>query len=297
MALSFTTLDVFTETSFKGNPVAIVQVPSDAHLSQNQKQRIAQEFNLSETVFLHEQTAADVASREARIDIFTSIAEVPFAGHPTIGTSNFIVDHLKLTSVDALVAKAGRLPFSRHGKGVQLAVAHDVHVHSGPFANTDFGHFPVVSIVKGMTFILAKQPDLEALGKPTTSYIGTDRTYQVQDRLDEGWQTGLVASYLFFDQGIDSEGTRQLRTRCLGSREDPATGSAASALSSYITLQEGIEGPLTRRYQVTQGVEMGRRSEIHVQVTLEESRDKIKEVLIGGVAVQTVEGKINIPSE
>jgi PhzF family phenazine biosynthesis protein len=102
---------------------------------------------------------------------------------------------------------------------------------------------------------------------------------------------------LFFDQGIDSEGTRQLRTRCLGSREDPATGSAASALSSYITLQEGIEGPLTRRYQVTQGVEMGRRSEIHVQVTLEESRDKIKEVLIGGVAVQTVEGKINIPSE
>lgn len=297
MALSFTTLDVFTDTPFKGNPLAIVQVPRNVYLSQDQKQRIAQEFNLTETVFLHEQTSADIAAREARIDIFTPIAEVPFAGHPTIGTSSFIVDHLQLTSVDTLIAKAGRLPFTRHDKGVQLAVAHDVHVHSSPFAETDFGHFPVVSIVKGMTFILAKQPDLVSLGKPKANFVGVDGTYEVQDRLDEGWQTGLVASYPYVDQGIDDKGTRQLRSRCLGSREDPATGSAASALCSYITLQEGNEGPLTRRYQVTQGVELGRRSEIFVQVTLEESRDRVKEVLLGGSAVQTVEGKINIPSE
>lgn len=82
--LSFTTLDVFTTDRYTGNPVAIIQVPASISqtLTQHQKQSIASEFNLSEIVFLH-LPVEGTDSSERKIDIFTSLAEVPFAGHPT----------------------------------------------------------------------------------------------------------------------------------------------------------------------------------------------------------------------
>lgn len=296
MALEFAVLDVFTSKPFRGNPLAIVRVPSEVELSQAQKQAIAKEFNLSETVFLHQQTETDVQNGEARVDIFTPIAELPFAGHPTVGTSNYILHHLKLETARTLVAKAGRLPFQAQGDGVLLSVPHNVHIHTQPFSDRDFGHYPVVSIVKGMNFILAQLPDLEALARPTENLLGTSNTYTAKERLDEGWRDGIVNTYYFVDLGTQEDGTRRLRTRGLGSREDPATGSAASALSSYLTLSEGKGGPLTRSYHITQGVEMGRRGDIHVKVILEENRREIKEVFLGGEAVPTSEGKIQIPS-
>jgi PhzF family phenazine biosynthesis protein len=84
--LSYVTLDVFTQTSYAGNPLAIVKVPSNQSLTQEQKQLIAREFNFSETVILHENEAA---SYEHTIDIFMTNAEIPFAGHPTIGAAAF----------------------------------------------------------------------------------------------------------------------------------------------------------------------------------------------------------------
>lgn len=80
----FTTLDVFTKTKFEGNPLAIVTIPAGSEPSQATKQQVAREFNLSETVFLHE--TEDAASTRRRIDIFVTDAELPFAGHPTIGS-------------------------------------------------------------------------------------------------------------------------------------------------------------------------------------------------------------------
>ncbi|CAJ2511415.1 Uu.00g070400.m01.CDS01 [Anthostomella pinea] len=295
MSLTFTTLDVFTSTRFRGNPLAIVQVPTGTDLSQEQKQLIAREFNFSETVFLHEQTDADVKARNARIDIFTPYAEVPFAGHPTIGTSTYLAQHLKLDSAKTLITKAGPLPFKALGDGAQLAVAHDVHIHNRPFADTEFGHYPVVGIVKGMTFILANQPDLEALAKPTENLLGSIAgVYTSHGALDEGFRVGIVVSYFFVDLGTDADGTRKLRTRSLGSREDPATGSAASALCSFLSLTER-DGPLVRRYAITQGVEMGRQSEISVQVTVNGARTGVEEVLLSGTAVKVMEGKVDIP--
>jgi PhzF family phenazine biosynthesis protein len=92
MSIQFTTLDVFTTSAFEGNPLAVVTIPppsQQAPLTQSQKQRIAREFNLSETVFVH-----DVENRaetdERKIDIFTPQFELPFAGHPTIGTAVFL---------------------------------------------------------------------------------------------------------------------------------------------------------------------------------------------------------------
>lgn len=79
----FVTFDVFTETRFKGNPLAIVWVPRNVSLEQEAKQKIAREFNLSETVFLYD---IEDRSLDRKIDIFIPTKEIPFAGHPTIGT-------------------------------------------------------------------------------------------------------------------------------------------------------------------------------------------------------------------
>ncbi|KAK6384391.1 uncharacterized protein PV06_10964 [Exophiala oligosperma] len=311
--LSFVTLDVFTTTRYTGNPLAIIKVPSSTTLTQSQKQRIAREFNLSESVFLHEQTDSDKSDSSARIDIFTSHAEVPFAGHPTVGTANYVLrilrddDPLK-GNVKALQAKAGRfgITLDESVSGTRIAVAHNVHVHSSPFAGQSYAAYPVVSIVKGMTFILAQLPDLDALENQSRNLVGTENTYTSQNSLDEDWRTGIVCTYFYVDlgpssgSGSDSK-TRHLRTRMFGSREDPATGSAASALSSYLSLQTGTPGRY--KYRFTQGVEMGQRSEISVEVsTTTSTRSEadstgvgIGEVLLGGSAVLNMQGTLEVP--
>lgn len=313
--LSFVTLDVFTSTRYTGNPLAIVEVPQKTALTQDQKQRIAREFNLSETVFLHEQTAQDSEDESVRIDIFTPQAELPFAGHPTVGTANYLLRRLQddghsgrnSNKVKALQAKAGRFGITLNpavvGGGVQIAVAHDVHIHSAPFAGTAFAQHPVVSIVKGMTFILAQLPDLDALGAATRSLIDPAETYSACSALDPGWREGLVVTYFFVDTGTtttgDDGGVRTLRVRCQGSREDPATGSAASALTSYLSLQHGRAGRY--RYALTQGVEMGQRSEIFVDVAVKDAAPsspagvEIDQVLLSGSAVQVMQGSLTVP--
>ncbi|KAI1451919.1 Diaminopimelate epimerase-like protein [Annulohypoxylon moriforme] len=297
MALNFTTFDVFTTTLCQGNPLAIVQVPIGTDLSQNQKLLVAREFNLSETVFLHEQTSEDARIGTVRVDIFTPFAEVPFAGHPTIGSSNFLLYHLCLGSAKTLSMKAGLITFRERGGGAEVAVAHNVHVHREPFAGTPYAHHPVVSIVNGMTFILAQLSSLETLAQQTVNLVGTSSTYTAKSSLDENWRHGIVVSYFFVDLGINASAlsTRRLRTRSLGSREDPGTGSAASALCAYLSLSEGEDGPLTKSYEITQGVEMGRRNEIRVQITLNRDRKSVEEILLSGYAVKVLEGRVPIP--
>jgi len=88
--LDFVTLDVFTAKPYQGNPLAIVRIPNGHVLGQEQKQIIAREFNLSETTFLHEKTAA-TEDDEWTVDIFMTSKELPFAGHPTVGTACYIL--------------------------------------------------------------------------------------------------------------------------------------------------------------------------------------------------------------
>ncbi|KAF2667583.1 phenazine biosynthesis protein-like protein phzf family [Microthyrium microscopicum] len=300
MQLKFVTLDVFHTTRFLGNPLAIIHIPSNLNVSQEQKQKIAFEFNLSESVFLHEQTPDDIKARQVRIDIFTRNAEIPFAGHPTIGTANYLAHDLKNNGANTLITKAGPIPITAladptgDSKGVAINLAHDVHIHAAPYAHTPYGNYPVVSIVNGMTFILVKVDSNEVLGAKKSGGIKMDREEAVQ-HLDEGWRYGLVGTYFYVDGGKDSSGARMLRTRMFGtaddSAEDPATGSAASALCSYLTLTE--KSPPTS-YVLNQGVEMGRSSFIAVKVTASDDHESIKEVILSGSAVKVMSGSIEV---
>ncbi|KAG9232151.1 phenazine biosynthesis protein-like protein phzf family [Amylocarpus encephaloides] len=301
MKLDFTTLDVFTAERYQGNPLSIIRVPANlkSSLSQEQKQIIAKEFNLSEIVFLHLPT--DPNSVERNIDIFTSYAEVPFAGHPAVGTSFFLLNPPEAgrtigdENVRTLITKAGPISITPNGEGVKAIIPQNFHRHTKSYTSPLIPGVenPICSIVKGMSFIYVELPDLAMLAKVTAQDGNLESNpYTGCNDLDEGWREGLVGTMYFVDQGLDANGERKYRTRMIASREDPGTGSASSGLGCYLALRNWGHGRRTEKFRFTQGVEMGRRNEIAVEVEVEEG--VVKEVLLGGEAVVVMEGSLEI---
>jgi len=300
MSLQYVTIDAFTATRYAGNPVAIIHLPDPdpTAITQRQKQAIAKEFNLSEIVFLHlakpTPTSVQFAS-EVIIDIFTSYAEVPFAGHPTVGTAFYILHILKL-GVSALITKAGKIPISINeaGTGVSAEIPHNFHQHSKTYDDHVLKPKAVVSIVKGMSFIFVQLDDLEALATAHVHGNLNVDTYN-PEILDDGWKVGLVGTMYLVAQGEEEDGRKKYRTRMFASREDPGTGSASSGLASWLALQEDKgkgEGPF--KYAFTQGVEMGKKNEIFLEVERTKTGDAIKKVVLSGQGVKVMEGRLEL---
>ncbi|KAI1767256.1 Diaminopimelate epimerase-like protein [Hypoxylon sp. FL1150] len=320
MELQFTTLDVFTSTRMQGNPLAVVSVPASLKdkLPQAAKQKIAREFNLSETVFLHEADDADSSGgKERHADIFTVEQEIPFGGHPTVGTAVLSKYHLH-PHVDTLVTKAGPIglvPQDGDGnRGIRAKIPHNVHLHSRTLADAIVGGTtsdaypglspvaeiraaelaaPVFSVVRGMTFVLVRLPTLELLARITEA-ARLDFAGLPAPLLDEAWRDSLVCRYYYVDVDSKQEGTRSLRTRMVElGFEDPATGSAATALGAYLTLEEERKGT---RFEVTQGVEMGRRSDISVETMTRETDGAVElvDLWLGGTAVVVMKGSLTV---
>jgi len=295
--LRFDKLDVFTATRFLGNPLAIVHVPPSQSLtlSQNEKQIIAREFNLSETVFLHE-PASDAESLIS-IDIFTTTDELPFAGHPTVGTGAYLLSKHPDWEKVTLRTKAGDIPVVREAGKVRLQVPIDFKTHE-PFVhptakklqpklnNDDYvngadGAEAVASIVKGMTFILCQLSSESALSR-----LQPYPEKQSVPREHLGEWAGFVGLYAFFERedGI-------LRTRMLdGVLEDPATGSAASTLAGWLAQRKG---PGTWQIEIVQGVEIGRKSEITVIVNVD-NQGEVQKIELEGAAVEVMQGWLDI---
>ncbi|KAE8386116.1 hypothetical protein ETB97_009406 [Aspergillus alliaceus] len=300
MSLEYAIVDVFTTTQFQGNPLAIVRVPAQQRTSllQETKQKIATEFNLSETVFLHEPQSDDLSSAESVIiDIFTPRCEIPFAGHPTIGTAYYVLKQSSatgLSSLKRLLTKAGPIPISQDTKTglVGACIPFAYHQHRGLVQSslTITGSAPVISIVKGLSFVLAQLPGLEALATVSGALLDDCFT---SDHLDEGWNMGPTGTEYFVDLGRDEQGYRKLRTRMFIGWEDPGTGSASSALACYLALCESKElgkGPFD--YHIIQGVEMGRQNDIYITVSRNEGGDQIANVLLRGTSVLVGDGRI-----
>ncbi|KAG9202338.1 hypothetical protein G6514_004547 [Epicoccum nigrum] len=313
LKLEFLTVDVFTKKPYEGNPLAIVRVPHGVSVTQNEKQRIAREFNLSETTFLHE-NAPEAKEDIWTVDIFITSQELPFAGHPTIGTACYVLSRAAAERrIEDGVIEAGfqlkagpvALRYDVVKRTAKAAIPHDVHVHEKRWnrdsllklqkglasAHTNGGvvlqeDYPIVSIVKGMTFVLVELEDLEALAK--VSLAGESVKI---GGLDQGWNETFVGMYFYVHTGNSEDGAVQCRTRMIeGPLEDPATGSAASDLAAYLSLQNGNPGePL--RYELVQGVEMGRRSEIFIEVVMSEDGG-IETVYLEGGAIQIMEGRL-----
>jgi PhzF family phenazine biosynthesis protein len=136
--LDFVTVDVFTDKPYEGNPLAIVRIPHGVSVTQDQKQRIAREFNLSETTFLHE-NASDADGDKWTVDIFMTSKELPFAGHPTVGTACYVLSRTaeERGIKDGVISagfqlKAGPvgLRYDVARRTAKAAIPHNVHVHS-----------------------------------------------------------------------------------------------------------------------------------------------------------------------
>jgi PhzF family phenazine biosynthesis protein len=314
--LQYVTLDVFTKTRFEGNPLAVVKVPESCKLTQEQKQAIAREFNFSETTFLHECDAGEQTNRWT-VDIFLTTAEIPFAGHPTIGTACLALSEAAQVAGgegDVIHAefqvKAGTIHLAyRVSENVtKAAIPHNLHLHNliwsqDALLQTQPGlaealrtqnasskeQYPIVSIVKGMTFILIELENETLLNAVST----TSHALHVNG-LDEGWnEASFVGAYFYVRLPDLEDGTKSLRTRMIeGALEDPATGSAASDLAGYLALQEEAHGATTK-YAMTQGVEMGRRSDIRIEITTT-GDGKIDSLYLIGSAVKVMEGWLTV---
>ncbi|KAL9709590.1 hypothetical protein Ac2012v2_007329, partial [Leucoagaricus gongylophorus] len=297
--LTFRIIDVFTKTKFIGNPLAIVHVPASesVRLSQDQKQFIAREFNLSETVFMYNTPPDALSDIPVKIDIFTTEEELPFAGHPTVGSSWYLLTKSagKERKQITLRTKAGDIPAILQDSGkVRLQIPVDYKEHKSielpwfrsaqsdlqimDYASGIGGKEAVASIVKGMNFVLLKLNSEDALRK----LKGVTRRIEVP-WLGE-WQ-GLIGLYAFYEDGDGVVRTRMF----LETLEDPATGSAASTLAGWLGKRKG---PGRWRFEIIQGVEMGRRSDIetHVEIGVD---GEVSKVELGGEAVEIMEGFIS----
>lgn len=297
---------------FKGNQVAVVEVPNEP-LSTQHMQMIAREFNFSETVFLYR---PDPAQRP-KINIFTPVNEMDFAGHPVIGTGHVLFRQLlsnpkysteSIPKSFEIQINAGivSVQYDTEKQTVSAQVPHNVHIHSvgaslKSIADTQPGlairdevkdSFPLVSIVKGVTYVLVdftKQPDLFASVKPGPCPVTP---------LDAEWAPSFTGVMYYRVLGTRIEQDKKvwdLRVRMIAiNLEDPACGSGSCSLGVYLALEDGKENG-SYRFYLDQGSEIGRDSSIIVDIVLNERGDGVASVLLSGRAAPVTEGKIMLP--
>ncbi|KAG7089741.1 hypothetical protein E1B28_011395 [Marasmius oreades] len=306
LKLNYHRYDIFTTTRFLGNPLAIVHVPASASLTQEHKQCIAREFNLSETTFVHEEEPGMQIQTTFRTDIFTPHTEIPFAGHPTIGTGFHLLSTRQDNDV-TLRIKAGDTVVTRTGEAsVRLRVPVDFKIHSAlkidnliikqtHLSADDFTErskmIPIASIVKGMNFFILEVNDVDVLGRmyPYSEDITIPSTHL---GAWSGSQTETTLIHVYAYTVIEESDQIRIRARMFSwaGHEDPATGSAACTLGSYLASKKG-KGKW--RFEITQGVEMGRKSEIVVIVEIGDG-NVVENVQLEGSAVKVMEGSLTL---
>lgn len=304
MMLSFHTCDVFTDRAFQGNPLAIV-LGADG-LTTGQMQTLAREFNLSETIFV--QAPANPA-HTARVRIFFPTAEIPFAGHPTIGCAI----HLAEAAAGAgdfdrdlvLEEEAGLVPvrvWRRAGlttaEFLAPVVPHGVTDAPDRGAALDPARL-AAALGLGTEEIGfgAHRPGLWQ-GGPRFLYVpvaGLDALARARP-CQPGWSgqmaAGGVDSMYLYTPGVGCDYRARMFSPTAGIPEDPATGSASALLAGQL-LASGAVGDGQTRLVLHQGVEMGRPSVIALAVVVTGGR--LAEVRIAGSAVPVSEGKIRLP--
>ncbi len=303
MRLDYHVLDVFTDKRFGGNPLAVV-LDADA-LDGGRMQVIAREFNLSETVFV---LTPQNKAHTARVRIFTPTAELPFAGHPTVGTAALLAQ-IKSSAPpgpgDALVVLEEGIGTVRVGVRLRAGAA--------PFAEFDAPKLPeeggtlpsaehlavVLSLIPGEIGFENHKPTRFSAGHSVAFVPVASLEAIAKARVaSHHWETvlkgkGLLGTFLYCRQTEHTASSFHARFfgPDFGVPEDPATGSAAVGFGGVIHRFDGLPDGLHKRV-IEQGFEMGRPSLI--SLSLEVERGKLHTVRIGGHAVRVAEGKIEV---
>lgn len=311
--LKYDIVDVFTTEKYLGNPLAVVHVSASSRgdITLQDKQKIAREFNLSETVFLHDAGSQEdnKASVTRDVDIFMPEEQIPLAGHPVVGTAWLVgsANPALEKAVFNVTAGAVHIDLARREDVLQASalMPHNVHLHKQFLPQEELQSlepalkhlrpgqkqgWPVVSLTKGVTFALIEVDSFETLGKVSTFSrpAGVD--------LDDGWSPSLLGLYFYFRrcQG-GSPGVQKLHSRMMepGIGEDPVTGAASCVVSAYLAVDAfKRDGAREMEFHITQGEHCGRPGSPTVRVSIHENGD-VDRIILGGTAVRVMSGVIS----
>jgi trans-2,3-dihydro-3-hydroxyanthranilate isomerase len=300
MRLTFHTLDVFTTQRFGGNPLAVV-LDADG-LDTAGMQAIAREFNLSETVFVLKPANP---AHSARIRIFTPVAELPFAGHPTIG-AGILLAQLRAPSLggsrSAIIALEEEIGIVRVGVRLRDGEASFAEFDA-PRLPTEDGSVPAVEDIAVAVGLIPSEIGFEN-HRPSSCSAGVPFQFVPVRSLEAIGRARVVASrwqrtfgsgkaYLYCRETVHTSSHFHARmfAPSVGVAEDPATGSAAAAFAAVVARFDEPPGG-EHRYQIEQGFEMGRPSLVQLSLVMNDGR--LQTVRIGGHAVRVADGEIEV---
>lgn len=301
MPYRFLTADIFTDRMFGGNQLAVL--PDARGLTAEQMLAITREFNYSESTFV----LPPERGGTRRVRIFTPGGEVPFAGHPTVGTAHVLaaIGEIALTGDETRIVLeegVGDVPVTiRAANGqptfAQLSVAKlpevvsptpdlDALAETLSLSPDDFvgGPWAPVAVSCGLPFLMVAVKSRDAVRRARVRVEPWERTLA-----GKAWSEPMVFAMDAEGPGVD------VRARVfvpgLSVPEDPATGSACAALGGFLALRTPrAEGTL--RWTVEQGMEMGRPSRIEIEV--DKAGGAVTAVRVGGSSVLVSEGTLRV---
>ena len=297
----FVQVDVFTQTPLTGNALAVF---TDARgLSDEEMQALAREMNLSETTFVFPRDPAVEAKEGKKVRIFTVAEELPFAGHPTLGTALHLYasESASNSKEITLDLKAGKIPVRFTAKSenagrerVDGQVFGEMRQRDPEFGVTfsreevarvigvaaDEIPWPIQIVSTGLPFAIVGISNQKTLANLNFSHA------QAAEFLKNS-----EAKFFYFLCPQRQEDRLEARARMFFyGGEDPATGSAAGCAASWM-VQNGIANS-DEQVLIRQGVEMRRPSEIHVRATRDGQR--VTNVRVGGYAVEVLRGTVRL---
>jgi len=298
MKYKYITCDVFTDTRFGGNPLAVL--PHAEGLSDRQMQQIAREFNFSESTFVFPSPAGHTRS----VRIFTPAREVPFAGHPNVGTAFVLAGAGEFGAIDGSLRvtfeeKAGVVPVTIHAangtitnceltapQALSLGKTISVRLLASAvsLAVEDIvteTHSPQVASV-GLPFVMAELRDRSALERARASLAGFDAILADEVR---------PSIYLYAKSRDEFDLRARMFAPLSGVAEDPATGSAGCAIAGLLAHFDAKRSA-TYGYRIAQGVEMGRPSILAARA--EKANGTVTATGVGGPCVKVSEGAIEV---
>ncbi|HSZ63299.1 MAG TPA: PhzF family phenazine biosynthesis protein [Terriglobales bacterium] len=289
-------VDVFTDLALTGNSLAVFL--DGRGLSTEQMQALAREMNLSETTFILPGDGATEKARGVRVRIFTVHEELPFAGHPTLGTA-FVLRGVSGASEVRLDLNVGTVPvrFTEHPSGPvfgemtqknpEFGVIHDVAAVARltGLSPSDFdSSAPIQTVSTGVPFTIAPLRSLETL---------QNLRLDVDGSVNYLANSGGKFFYFVCRETVDPKAGLHARM-IFYNGDDPATGSAAGCCAAWMVMH-GIAAS-DEQVLIEQGLEMHRPSRIFVRATKQDGRhdNHVVNVRVGGNCVEVLHGEVTL---
>jgi trans-2,3-dihydro-3-hydroxyanthranilate isomerase len=298
----FVQVDVFTQKPLAGNPLAIFT--DGRGLNDEEMQALAREMNLSETTFILPRDTATEAREGKKVRIFTVEQELPFAGHPTLGTALYLYAseaNSKKSDQITLDLKAGKVPVrftadsANAGRDrVDGRVFGEMRQRDPEFA-TPLSREDVARVIGIAVDEISPESPIQPVSTGLTFTIVPFRNRQTLSNLKFSYAQAAEflkssgANFFYFLCPERREGRLEARARMFFySGEDPATGSAAGCAASWM-VQHGVANS-DEQVLIRQGIECRRPSEMYIRATREDER--VTNVRVGGYAVEILRGTV-----